>query len=176
VTLQTKITDKSARVAVIGLGYVGLPLAVGFAKAGYHVLGLDVDERKLTAIRQGRSYIPDIETGDVAAMVRAGRLAAGDDYDQLREADAIFICVPTPFDAMKAPDLIYIEQAARGIAPRLRAEQMVILQSTTYPGTTEEFVRPILEAGSGLEAGKDFYLAFSSAAIVQLGAPLHTDG
>ena len=164
-TLANKIAEKTARVAVIGLGYVGLPLAVGFAKAGYPVLGLDVDERKLTAIRQGRSYIPDVETADVAAMVRAGRLEAGDDYDLLRECDAIFICVPTPFDAMKAPDLIYVKQAAQGIAPRLRAGQMVILQSTTYPGTTEEFVRPILEEGSGLTAGQDFYLAFSPERI-----------
>ncbi len=164
-TLSTKIAEKTARVAVIGLGYVGLPLAVGFAKAGYPVLGLDVDENKLTALREGRSYIPDVETGDVAAMVRAGRLEVGDDYDRLTECDAIFICVPTPFDAMKAPDLRYVEQAARGIASRLRAGQMVILQSTTYPGTTEEFVRPILEEGSGLRAGKDFYLAFSPERI-----------
>lgn len=163
-SLTTKIADRSARVAVIGLGYVGLPLAVGFAKAGYPVLGLDVDERKLAAIREGRSYIPDVETADVAAMVRAGRLAASNDYDLLRETDAVFICVPTPFDAMKAPDLAYVEQAARGIAPRLRAGQLVILQSTTYPGTTEEFVRPILEE-SGLIAGQDFFLAFSPERI-----------
>jgi len=164
-SLATKVADKSAKVAIIGLGYVGLPLAVGFAKAGYTILGLDVDERKLAAVNEGQSYIPDVETSDVAAMVKAGRLAASSDYNLLRDADAIFICVPTPFDAMKAPDLAYIEQAARGIASQLQPGQLVILQSTTYPGTTEEFVRPILEEGSGLKAGEDFYLAFSPERI-----------
>ncbi len=162
--LAAKIAEKSARVAVIGLGYVGLPLAVGFAKAGYAVVGLDVDERKLAALHEGRSYIQDVETADVAAMARAGCLTASNDYDLLSDADAVFICVPTPFDAMKAPDLIFIEQAAQGIAPRLRAGQLIVLQSTTYPGTTEEFVLPILEE-SGLEAGTDFYLAFSPERI-----------
>jgi UDP-N-acetyl-D-glucosamine dehydrogenase len=160
----TKIADKTARVAIIGLGYVGLPLAVGFAKVGYLVLGLDVDQRKLAALREERSYIQDVTTADVAAMVQAGQLVASDDYDLLRDVDVVFICVPTPFDAMKAPDLIFIEQAARGIAPRLKAGQLVILQSTTYPGTTEEFVLPILEE-SGLKAGVDFYLAFSPERI-----------
>jgi len=162
--LATKIADKSARVAVIGLGYVGLPLAVGFSKAGYTVLGLDVDERKIAALNEGRSFIQDVETADVTAVVNAGRFSVSHNYDLLRDSDAIFICVPTPFDAMKAPDLVFIEQAARGIAPRLRPGQLIILQSTTYPGTTEEFVLPILEE-SGLKAGKDFYLAFSPERI-----------
>lgn len=163
-SLAQKIADKSARVAVIGLGYVGLPLAVGFAKAGYSVLGLDVDERKLAALNKGRSYIQDVDTADVTAMISARRLSASNDYDLLLETDAIFICVPTPFDAMKAPDLVFIEQSARGIAPRLQANQLIVLQSTTYPGTTEEVVLPILEE-SGLKAGKDFYLAFSPERI-----------
>jgi UDP-N-acetyl-D-glucosamine dehydrogenase len=163
-SLAARIADKSARVTVIGLGYVGLPLAVGFAKAGYPVLGLDVDEHKIAALNEGRSYIQDVDSADVAAMKRAGRLAGSKDYDRLADTDAIFICVPTPFDAMKAPDLIFIEQAARGIAPRLRGDQLVILQSTTYPGTTEEFVLPILEE-SGLKAGEDFFLAFSPERI-----------
>ncbi|MGD2206281.1 MAG: nucleotide sugar dehydrogenase [Anaerolineae bacterium] len=162
--LAAKIADKSARITVIGLGYVGLPLAVGFAKAGYPVLGLDVDEGKLAALNEGRSYILDVESGDVAAMNRAGRLTCSDDYDLLSDTDAIFICVPTPFNPMKAPDLVYVEQAARGIAPRLKPGQLVILQSTTYPGTTEEFVLPILEE-SGLQAGEGFYLAFSPERI-----------
>jgi UDP-N-acetyl-D-glucosamine dehydrogenase len=162
--LATKIADKSARVAVIGLGYVGLPLAIGFARAGYPVVGVDVDERKIAELNASRSYIQDVDGSDVAAVVRAGRFVAGSDYDLLRDTDAVFICVPTPFDAMKAPDLIYIEQAARGIAPRLHPGQLVILQSTTYPGTTEEFVLPILE-GSGLKAGADFHLAFSPERI-----------
>jgi len=162
--LAAKIADKSARVSVIGLGYVGLPLAVGFARAGYHVIGLDVDERKVAALNEGRTYIQDVEDCDVMAAVQAGRLSASDDYDLLNGSDAIFICVPTPFDAMKAPDLTYIEQAARGIATRLRPGRLIILQSTTYPGTTEEFVLPILEE-SGLKAGEDFYLAFSPERI-----------
>ena len=163
-TLAAKIADKSALVSVIGLGYVGLPLAVGFARAGYHVIGLDVDEQRITALNEGRTYLQDVEGRDVMAAVQAGRLSASDDYDLLSEADAIFICVPTPFDAMKAPDLAYIEQAARGIATRLKPGQLIILQSTTYPGTTEEFVLPILEE-SGLKAGEGFYLAFSPERI-----------
>ena len=163
-SLANKIVNKSACIAVIGLGYVGLPLAVGLAKAGYRVVGLDVDGRKVTALNEGTSYIQDVEGTDVRTMVAAGRLSATSDYDALCEADAIFICVPTPFDAMKAPDLAYIEGAARGIASRLRAGQLVILQSTTYPGTTEEFVQPILQE-SGLRAGRDFYLAFSPERI-----------
>jgi UDP-N-acetyl-D-glucosamine dehydrogenase len=164
VSLATKIADRSARVAIIGLGYVGLPLAVGFAKAGYPVLGLDVDERKVVALNEGRSYIQDVDTADVEAMVRMGRLVVTDSYDQLSNSDAIFICVPTPFDAMKAPDLIYIKQAAQGIVSRLQSGQLIVLQSTTFPGTTEEFVLPILEE-SGLKAGEDFCLAFSPERI-----------
>jgi UDP-N-acetyl-D-glucosamine dehydrogenase len=163
-SLAAKITDKTARLAIIGLGYVGLPLATGFAKTGYHVLGLDVDQDKIAALNEGRSYIQDVESSDVAAMVRAGRLSASDDYDLLRGVDAILICVPTPFDAMKAPDLTYIEAAANGIASRLQSGQLVVLQSTTYPGTTEECVLPILEQ-SGLRAGEGFYLAFSPERI-----------
>jgi UDP-N-acetyl-D-glucosamine dehydrogenase len=162
--LAAKIVDKSAKVAIIGLGYVGLPLAVGFAKASYRVLGLEVDESKAAALNGGKSYIQDVESSELMSMVQAGRLSATIDYDLLRDVDAIFICVPTPFDAMKAPDLSYIDQASRSIASRLRAGQLVILQSTTYPGTTEEFVLPILEE-SGLKAGEDFCLAFSPERI-----------
>jgi UDP-N-acetyl-D-glucosamine dehydrogenase len=162
--LTAKIADKSARVSVIGLGYVGLPLAVGFARAGYHVTGLDVDKRKVAELNDGRTYIQDVESYDIKAAVEAGRLSARDDYACLDGSDAIFICVPTPFDAMKAPDLTYIGQAAKGIVPWLRPGQLIVLQSTTYPGTTEEFVLPILEE-SGLKAGEDFYLAFSPERI-----------
>jgi UDP-N-acetyl-D-glucosamine dehydrogenase len=163
-TLAGRIADKSARIGVIGLGYVGLPLAVGFAKAGYSVLGLDVDKKKLETLSQGLSYIQDVETSDVEAMVRIGRLVTSEDYGLLEEIDAIFICVPTPFDAMKAPDLVYVEQSCRGITDHLRPGHLVVLQSTTYPGTTEEFVLPILEE-SGLKAGEDYYLAFSPERI-----------
>ena len=159
-----KIVNRSARVAVIGLGYVGLPLAVGFARAGYPVLGLDVDPRKVAAIAEGRSYIQDVASADLAAVVASGRLTTSSDYRRLREMDAIFICVPTPFDTRKAPDLSYIEQAARGIAEHLQPGQLVVLQSTTYPGTTEEFVLPLLEE-SGLKPGQEFHLAFSPERI-----------
>jgi UDP-N-acetyl-D-glucosamine dehydrogenase len=139
-------------------------LAVGFAKVGYHVVGLDIDPRKLEAIEAGRSYIQDVTSADVSETVSQGLFGATSDYRQLRDTDVILICVPTPFDSMKAPQLDYIEQAARGIADHLRPQQLVILQSTTYPGTTEEFVQPILE-GSGLKAGEDFCLAFSPERI-----------
>ena len=162
--LASRIADRSAKVAVIGLGYVGLPLAVGFGKAGYRVLGVDLDEDKLESIGRRVSYIPDVATDDLAAVVQEGRFVATDDYDALSDTDAIFICVPTPFDAMKAPDLTYVLRSAQGIAQRLQRGQIVVLQSTTYPGTTEEFVLPILE-GSGLRAGEDFCLAFSPERI-----------
>ncbi len=163
-TLLSRISSRTARVAVIGLGYVGLPLAVAFARAGFPVTGVDVDERKVAALNAGRSYIGDASDEDLRPYVASGRLRATTDYDALRDADAIFICVPTPYDAQRAPDLSYIRAAAEGIRLRLRPGQLVVLQSTTYPGTTEEIVQPILEA-SGLKAGVDFYLAFSPERI-----------
>ncbi len=162
--LSSRISSRAARVAVIGLGYVGLPLAVAFAKAGFPVVGIDVDERKVAALNGGKSYIGDVSDEDLQPHVASGRLRATTDYDALREVDAIFICVPTPYDAQRAPDLSYVRAAAESIRPRLRAGQLVVLQSTTYPGTTEEVVQPILEA-SGLRAGRDFYLAFSPERI-----------
>ncbi|MCL5994645.1 MAG: nucleotide sugar dehydrogenase [Chloroflexi bacterium] len=152
------------RVAIIGLGYVGLPLAVAMAKAGRHVVGVDIDARKVAQLNGCSSYIPDVPTSDVVAVVEAGNFVATSDYELLRDRDVIFICVPTPYDAMRAPDLCYIVSAAEGIQPRLSAGQLVILQSTTFPGTTEEIVQPILER-SGLKAGIDFDLAFSPERI-----------
>jgi UDP-N-acetyl-D-glucosamine dehydrogenase len=162
--LEIKIAEKSARVCVIGLGYVGLPLATAFAQRGYHVAGLDVDARKITSLREGHSYIPDVASGIVADLMGRGLLHPTTDYEVLGQADIVFICVPTPFDAMKAPDLSFVRAAAEGIAPRLHAGQLVVLQSTTFPGTTEEVVQPILES-SGLKAGVDFCLAFSPERI-----------
>lgn len=162
--LDQKISDKSACIAVVGVGYVGLPLAVAFAQVGYPTVGIDLDTRKVDHINQGRSYIPDVPSPVVKQLVAAGTLRASDKYDDVTRADVIFICVPTPFDQMKAPDLGAIESASKGIAKHLQREQLIILQSTTYPGTTEEFVLPILEQ-SGLSAGKDFYLAFSPERI-----------
>jgi len=162
--LAQKIEDKSAKIGVIGLGYVGLPLATGMAKCGYTVVGVDANLLKVNALNSGSSYIPDVPSADVAFLVEKKALNATTDYYSLKEVDAIFICVPTPFDSMKSPDLAYVRQAATGIAGCLRAGQLVILQSTTYPGTTEEVVQPILE-GSGLVAGQDFFLAFSPERI-----------
>lgn len=162
--LLSRIEDRSARVGVIGLGYVGLPLAVGMAKCGYAVTGIDVSEQKVRTVNQGESLIPDVSSIDLAAVVQAGRLSATADYDVLQEVDVIFICVPTPFDAMKAPDLSFVGQAALGIASRLQSGQLIILQSTTFPGTTEEVVLPLLEK-EGLVAGEDFFLAFSPERI-----------
>ncbi|RMF26028.1 MAG: nucleotide sugar dehydrogenase, partial [Chloroflexi bacterium] len=148
------------QVAVIGLGYVGLPLATALAAVGHTVVGIDVNADRVRRINQGQNYIPDVSDEELAELVAAGRLRATTDYDALREVEAIFICVPTPLDAMRAPDLSYIVKASEGIARRLQPGHLVVLQSTTYPGTTEEVVLPILER-SGLKAGVDFNLAFS---------------
>ena len=151
-------------VAIIGLGYVGLPLAVAFGHAGIPVIGVDVSAHKVVELQAGRSYIPDVPTTEIATLVGGKLLHATTEYAAVREADAIFICVPTPYDAAKAPDLSFIISAAEGIVPQLHAGQLVILQSTTYPGTTDEVVQPILER-SGLKAGVDFDLAFSPERI-----------
>ena len=163
--LDKKIANKTARVCVIGLGYVGLPLAIELARAGFPVTGIDKDERKVKSLNDGISYIPDVETADVQKLTAKKKFAATTDYDILRDVDVIFICVPTPFDQMKAPDLEPVVSATRGLAPRLQPGQLVVLQSTTYPGTTEELCMPILEKESGLKAGKDFHLAFSPERI-----------
>ncbi|MCX6020016.1 MAG: nucleotide sugar dehydrogenase [Chloroflexi bacterium] len=152
------------RVGVIGLGYVGLPLAVSFARAGLDVLGIDVDAGKIASLNEGVSYILDVSSEDLAALTKTKQLRASTDYAGLAEVDAMFICVPTPFDAMRAPDLSYIIAAAESIAPHLKHSQMVVLQSTTFPGTTQEIVQPILERG-GLIAGRDYDLAFSPERI-----------
>ncbi|MBU0491000.1 MAG: nucleotide sugar dehydrogenase [Chloroflexi bacterium] len=162
--LESRIRDHSARICVIGLGYVGLPLAVELARAGFRVTGLDVNPARAEAVCAGRSYINDVSTADVAALVQAGRLDATADYAVLDDADVAFICVPTPFTANKAPDLSYIVSAATGIAEHLHPGMLVVLQSTTHPGTTEEDVLPILER-TGLRAGVDFHLAFSPERI-----------
>ena len=163
--VATRIRNKEAVVCVIGLGYVGLPLAAEFARAGFHVCGLDVDSERVAAINRGESYIPDVDAETVASLVAKGYLEAVSDYDVLSRADVIFICVPTPFTPTRAPDISFIARAACGIGERLRRGQLVVLQSTTHPGTTEEDVLPILEERSGLKAGVDFHLAFSPERI-----------
>jgi UDP-N-acetyl-D-glucosamine dehydrogenase len=163
-SLQDKIEVREAQICIIGLGYVGLPFAVEFAHLGFPVMGLDVDEKRVAAIKGGESYISDVAGDRIASLVTTGRLKTTTDYATLREADVIFICVPTPFDEMKAPDLSFIVRASEGIGSHLRPGQLIVLQSTTYPGTTEEVVLPILER-SGLKAGVDFHLAFSPERI-----------
>ena len=158
--LVARLQAKQARVGVIGLGYVGLPLAVAFARAGLHTTSVDVDEAKVAAINAGRSYIPDVPTGDVHAAIGSGRLTATTSFAALGEVDTINICVPTPLRKTRDPDLSYIVAAVEEVARHLRPGQLVILESTTYPGTTEEVVQPMLERG-GLVAGRDFFLAFS---------------
>ena len=158
--LTSRLHDRTAVVGVIGLGYVGLPQALAFAEAGYRVLGLDIDRAKPEALSAGRSYLLDIPSARIAALVSGGRLAATADFDRLGECDALIVCVPTPLDEHGEPDLSAVAGTASTIAPRLRPGQLVVLVSTTYPGTTEELVRPILEAG-GLVVGRDVALGYS---------------
>jgi UDP-N-acetyl-D-glucosamine dehydrogenase len=159
-SLLEKIQARTARTGVVGLGYVGLPLAVELAKAGFHTTGIDLDERKIQAINEGRSYIPDVTTNDVMELHRAGKLDATTDFAVVKELDTINICVPTPLRKTKDPDMSYIVSAVEAIAAHLHPGMLIILESTTYPGTTDEVVQPLLEA-TGLEAGVDFFLAFS---------------
>jgi len=158
--LLDKLTRRTARVGVVGLGYVGLPLAVEFARAGFRAVGIDLDERKVSAINRGESYIQDVPGAEVEEFRRAGRLEATTDPAVVSTLDTINICVPTPLRKTKDPDLSYVVSAVQTIAAHLVPGQLVILESTTYPGTTDEVVRPILEE-RGLKAGRDFYLAFS---------------
>jgi len=160
VSLIDRIHAKQARVGIIGLGYVGLPLAVEFARAGFDVTGFDVDDQKISEITAGKSYIPDVPDAELRAAVTAGRLRATSDMRRLGEMDAIDICVPTPLRKTRDPDLSYVVKAVEAVAATLKKDQLVILESTTYPGTTDEVVQPMLEA-KGLVAEKDFFLAFS---------------
>lgn len=158
--LRQRLEARRATTAVIGMGYVGLPLAVEFARGGYRAVGFDVNSRKVEAVCAGRSYIPDVPEDDVRTFVQAGHLTATTDFARLAEADTINICVPTPLRKTKDPDISYIVAATEHIAKTLRSGQLVVLESTTYPGTTEEVILPMLTHG-GLSAGKDFFLAFS---------------
>src|SRR5260221_926315 len=159
-TLLSRIRDKKARIGVIGPGYVGLPLASEFARAGFDVTGFDVDVTKVAEINAGRSYLPDVPQHELAESVKAGRLRATTDMTKLAEMDVVDICVPTPLRKTKDPDLSYVVKALEGVAASLKAGQLVILESTTYPGTTDEVALPVLEA-RGLKADRDFFLAFS---------------
>lgn len=156
-----KIKDKSMRVGVVGLGYVGLPLAVEKAKAGFRTIGFDVQKEKIEMVNQGHNYIGDVVDHDLADLVKAGMLSATTDFSFVKDVDFIAICVPTPLDKHQEPDISYVKSSAEAIAKYLSKETIVVLESTTYPGTTEELVKPILEKGSGLKCGEDFYLGFS---------------
>jgi UDP-N-acetyl-D-glucosamine dehydrogenase len=158
--LTEKIRNKTARVGVVGLGYVGLPLAVEFGKAGFTVVGLDLSEGKVATLNKGESYIQDVATEEVRELVHAKRLSATTDFAAVRDLDTINICVPTPLRKTKDPDMSYIVSATEDIAKHFTPGKLVILESTTYPGTTDELVRPILEKG-GLKVGEDFFLCFS---------------
>lgn len=161
--LLRKIGDKTATVGIIGLGYVGLPLLIEFGKAGYRVLGLDIDAQKIAMLKKGASYIRHIDASSLASVFGRGPAKADSttDFRRAAECDALLICVPTPLTHHREPDLSYIEKTAEAIAPFVRAQQLIVLESTTYPGTTEEILIPILEKGSGLRAGTDFLVAFS---------------
>ena len=159
-SLIERITNRTAKVGVVGLGYVGLPLAVEFANAGFRVTGIDLDERKVAQLNRGESYIQDVPTAAVAPLVSSGKLSATTDSGAVRDFDTINICVPTPLRKTKDPDLSFVVAAVQAIAGHLHPGMLVILESTTYPGTTEEVVQPILEK-TGLKAGVDFFLAFS---------------
>ncbi|WP_031499227.1 nucleotide sugar dehydrogenase [Bryobacter aggregatus] len=158
--LLEKLNAKTARVGVVGLGYVGLPLAVEFAHAGFHVTGLDIDERKTAKLNAGESYIQDIPSSVLKPLVESGKLDATTDFSAIRDLDTINICVPTPLSKAKDPDMTFVNSAVESIAQNFGKGKLVILESTTYPGTTEELVLPKLQQ-HGLKVGEDFFLCFS---------------
>jgi UDP-N-acetyl-D-glucosamine dehydrogenase len=148
-------------ISIVGLGYVGLPLSLQFARSGVTVIGLDIDPDKVAKLNRGESYIQHIPAASIQEQVAAGRLTASTDFRKVGEVDAVIICVPTPLNKNREPDISYILDTGKAVAPHLRKGTLVVLESTTYPGTTDEDLRQVLEAGSGLKAGEDFHLAFS---------------
>ena len=158
--IKEKLLNKEATLGVIGLGYVGLPLAVEKAKAGFKTIGFDVQESKVDMVNAGKNYIGDVVNEDLEEIVKSGLLSATTDFSQVASADCVCICVPTPLDEYQQPDISYVKASAESIVPYMHKDMLIVLESTTYPGTTEELLKPILEK-SGLECGVDFYLAFS---------------
>ena len=159
--LLKKIADKSVVVGVCGLGYVGLPLAVEKAKAGFKTIGFDVQEAKVKMVNEGHNYIGDVVDSELSQIVKSGMLSATSDFSFIKDVDFIAICVPTPLDAHQQPDISYVRDSAIAVSKYLKKNSMVVLEYTTQPGTTEELLKPILEEGSGLKCGEDFYLGFS---------------
>jgi UDP-N-acetyl-D-glucosamine dehydrogenase len=158
--LQQRLDDRTARIGVIGLGYVGLPLIRAFHEAGFPTLGFDVDQSKIEALREGRAYLHHLGEDFIRDMVASGRFEATDDFERLPDADVLLVCVPTPLGPHREPDLSFVEQTSQQIGDRLRKGQLVVLESTTYPGTTRDVMLPLLNAG-GLTCGSDFFLAYS---------------
>ena len=159
--LLKKIENREITVGVVGLGYVGLPLAVEKAKAGFKTIGFDVQEEKVNLVNEGHNYIGDVVDSDLKKLVEAGMLSATTDFSFVKDVDFIAICVPTPLDKHQQPDISYVKNSTIEIAKHMTKGTMVVLESTTYPGTTEELIKPLLEEGSGLKCGEDFYLGFS---------------
>ena len=159
--LLEKIAKRYSTVGVVGLGYVGLPLAVEKAKAGFKTIGFDVQEEKVKMVNEGHNYIGDVVNEDLKELVESGKMKATSDFSFVKDVDFIAICVPTPLDKHQEPDISYVKSSAEAISKHLSRDTMVVLESTTYPGTTEELLLPILEEGSGLKCGEDFYLGFS---------------
>lgn len=159
-SIKKKLMDKTATLGVVGLGYVGLPLAVEKAKAGFKTIGFDVQESKVAMVNAGKNYIGDVVNEDLEEIVKSGLLSATTDFAQVASADCVCIAVPTPLDAYQQPDISYVKASAESIVPYMHKDMLIVLESTTYPGTTEELLKPILEK-SGLKCGVDFHLAFS---------------
>jgi len=157
----SKINQLSITVGVVGLGYVGLPLAVEKAKAGYKTIGFDIQQKRVDAVNNGENYIGDVVDSELSEIVDTGLLSATTDYSRIKDVDFIAICVPTPLDIHQQPDISYVKDSAIEIAKHLKTGSIVVLESTTYPGTTEDLVKPILEEGSGLKCGEGFYLGYS---------------
>ena len=159
--LLKKIEERTLVAGVVGLGYVGLPLAVEKAKAGFTTIGFDVQSSKVDMVNAGHNYIGDVVDSDLEKLVKEGKLRATSDFSFIKDVDFIAICVPTPLDSHQEPDISYVRDSTIAISKYLKKGTMVVLESTTYPGTTEELIRPLLEEGSGLRCGEDFYLGFS---------------
>ncbi len=159
-SFKTKVDDKTGVVAVVGLGYVGLPLVLAFAKAGFRTIGVDIDKNKTEAISQGRSYIKHIDSASIQAVQQTGKLVASTDFSVLAEADAIIMCVPTPLDRHFEPDLSYVVDTIEAILPHVRPGQVISLESTTYPGTTDEELVTRLNA-AGFQVGENVYVVYS---------------
>jgi len=162
--LKKKITDGRAKIGIIGMGYVGLSLAMGFAKKGFKVYGIDIDRDRIGRLKRNASYIVDIPASEIASTRKAGTFLPTTDFSVIKALDAVIVCVPTPIDKAKAPDVSFIRSAVESIAKYVKRGQVIVLESTTYPGTTEEVMLPVLEA-TGLKEGRDFYLAFSPERI-----------